>query len=163
QATSHEPVTVYASSSASGPWTLIGLRVDCGERSRGLFSMHCDFDLADGGLASARFFKVEDGEIYPCLAAGTITEGADIHAVLAERWENPDDLTWRFHLRRGVRFHDGRLMEAADVVASLERARHHPQSQVAGYLIAVASVREVDGETVEIATARPYPVLLNKL
>jgi hypothetical protein len=25
--------------------------------------------------------KVEDGEIYPCLAGGTVTEGADIDAI----------------------------------------------------------------------------------
>ncbi len=34
---------------------------------------------------------------------------------LAERWEQPDALTWIFHLRDGVRFHDGRPLEAADV------------------------------------------------
>jgi hypothetical protein len=81
QTTAREPVTVYASTSAQGPFTLIGLRYDCGSRSQGLFSNHCDFDLHDGGLAEARYFRVEDGEIYPCLAGGTITEGADIDAV----------------------------------------------------------------------------------
>ena len=76
-----EPVTLYASSSPQGPFTLVGLRVPCGERSPGLFSNHCDFDLRAGGVASARYLKIEDGEIYPCLAAGTVTEGADIDAV----------------------------------------------------------------------------------
>ncbi len=27
--------------------------------------------------------------------------------LLAEKWENPDDLTWRFYLRKGVKFHNG--------------------------------------------------------
>jgi hypothetical protein len=76
-----EPVTLYASASPQGPFTLVGLRVPCGERSPGLFSNHCDFDLREGGLAAARYLKVEDGEIYPCLAAGSVTEGADIDAV----------------------------------------------------------------------------------
>jgi hypothetical protein len=76
-----EPVSLYASSNPQGPFTRIGLRVPCGERSAGLFSNHCDFDLRDGGLAAARYLKVEDGEIYPCLAAGSVTEGADIDAV----------------------------------------------------------------------------------
>jgi hypothetical protein len=76
-----EPVTLYASTNPQGPFTLVGLRVPCGERSPGLFSNHCDFDLRAGGLAAARYLKVEDGEIFPCLAAGTVTEGADVDAV----------------------------------------------------------------------------------
>ena len=76
-----EPVTLYASTLPQGPFTLVGLRVPCGERSPGLFSNHCDFDLRAGGLAAARYLKVEDGEIFPCLAAGSVTEGADIDAV----------------------------------------------------------------------------------
>jgi len=77
-----EPVTLYASSSPQGPFTLVGLRVPCGTRSGGgIFSNHCDFDLRAGGVASARYLKIEDGEIFPCLARGTVTEGADIDAV----------------------------------------------------------------------------------
>ncbi len=81
QTQSGEPVTLYASTSSQGPFTLLGLRFDCRTRSPGLFSNHCDFDLHDGGLAEARYFKIEDGEIYPCLGGGTLTEGADIDAI----------------------------------------------------------------------------------
>jgi len=34
---------------------------------------------------------------------------------LAESWQIPDPLTYVFHLRRGVRFHDGRPLTARDV------------------------------------------------
>lgn len=34
---------------------------------------------------------------------------------LATHWEQPDELTYLVHLRRGVRFHDGRPLTAADV------------------------------------------------
>ena len=34
---------------------------------------------------------------------------------LAERWEQPDARTWIFHIRDGVRFTDGRPLEAQDV------------------------------------------------
>jgi hypothetical protein len=81
QTTTGEPVTLYASLNPDGPYTLVGLRVPCGIRTPGLLSNHCDFDLRDGGLAAARYLKVEDGEIYPCLAGGTVSEGADIDAV----------------------------------------------------------------------------------
>ncbi|MDP9039525.1 MAG: ABC transporter substrate-binding protein [Acidobacteriota bacterium] len=39
---------------------------------------------------------------------------------LATSWEQPDPLTWIFHLRPGVRFHDGRPLEAEDVVWTIE-------------------------------------------
>ena len=39
---------------------------------------------------------------------------------LATSWEQPDALTWLFHLRDGVRFHDGQLLSAEDVVWSIE-------------------------------------------
>ena len=31
------------------------------------------------------------------------------------RWDTPDPLTYVFHLRRGVKFHDGRPLTSADV------------------------------------------------
>lgn len=34
---------------------------------------------------------------------------------LAESWESPDPLTYVFHLRHGVKFHDGRTLTSADV------------------------------------------------
>ncbi len=39
---------------------------------------------------------------------------------LAERWEQPNPLTIAFHLRSGVRFHDGRALTARDVVWTIE-------------------------------------------
>lgn len=39
---------------------------------------------------------------------------------LATSWEQPDPLTWVFHLRDGVRFHDGRPLTADDVVWTIE-------------------------------------------
>ncbi len=40
---------------------------------------------------------------------------------LAESWEQPDDVTYIFHLRKGVKFHSGREMKAEDVKYSFER------------------------------------------
>lgn len=83
QATSNEEVTVYASPGPQGPFTLLGLREPCSNRSAGVFSNHCTFDLRSGGLSEARYLRVEDGEIYPCLSGDTVSEGADIDAVQA--------------------------------------------------------------------------------
>jgi len=37
------------------------------------------------------------------------------HGDLAEKWETPDPVTYVFHLRSGVKFHDGRTLTSADV------------------------------------------------
>lgn len=79
---------------------------------------------------------------------------------LAQSWENPDSLTWVFHLRPGVKFHNGRMLTARDVVFSLERAR---DGQLRSYLATEAYLRAVDSLTVEIRTRQPSAVLLNKL
>ena len=43
----------------------------------------------------------------------------ELHGDLAESWETPDALTYVFHLRRGVRFHDGRELTSRDVKATI--------------------------------------------
>ena len=46
-----------------------------------------------------------------------LSKGDDLNVApgLAERWEIPDPLTYVFHLHRGVKFHDGRLLTSRDV------------------------------------------------
>ncbi len=51
-----------------------------------------------------------------------MTEDQTIQPDLAESWQFSEDLTsWSFHLRRGVKFHDGTEMTSADVVAMVRR------------------------------------------
>ncbi|WP_254063477.1 ABC transporter substrate-binding protein [Granulicella sp. S190] len=46
-------------------------------------------------------------------------EHYELQPWLATSWEQPDPLTWVFHLRNGVRFHDGRPVEAEDVAYTI--------------------------------------------
>ena len=75
---------------------------------------------------------------------------------LAERWRMPDPLTYTFSLKRGVRFHNGRELRAADVKFVLERAANpetkHPH--MARYQN-ITSVRIVDDYTVTVTLAKP--------
>jgi peptide/nickel transport system substrate-binding protein len=47
-------------------------------------------------------------------------EHYELRPWLATSWEQPDSLTWVFHLHDRVRFHDGRALEAQDVVYTIE-------------------------------------------
>jgi hypothetical protein len=85
QSVSNEPVSVYVSKSADGPYTLLlPYFQDCGNRVPGTNNVqkYCDFDLASARVSEARYVRVEDAEIYPC-PCGTQSEGADLDAVQA--------------------------------------------------------------------------------
>ncbi len=68
-------------------------------------------------------------------------EGAELVPSLAERWEVLEQgHLYRFHLRRGVRFHNGRVIEAKDVHDSLVRLLLPELASTSGWII-----REVHG------------------
>ncbi|MDS1140118.1 ABC transporter substrate-binding protein [Pusillimonas sp. SM2304] len=70
-----------------------------------------------------------------------------------------DGLTYTIPLREGVPFHDGQVMEAADVVASLKRwmTVATKGKDLAQY---ISDVSERDNHTVVIKLSRPYSPLL---
>jgi peptide/nickel transport system substrate-binding protein len=77
---------------------------------------------------------------------------------LAQRWERIDPLTWRFRLRPGARWQDGRPVTAADVVFSFDAFSDstldaNARSYLAGRLHATAD----DSATVRITFAAPSP------
>jgi peptide/nickel transport system substrate-binding protein len=80
-----------------------------------------------------------------------------VHPALAERLENPDPLTYVAHLRRGIRFHDGRELTARDVVytfaAFLDPAFVSPFK---GAYKLLRGVRAVDDDTVRFTLTEPF-------
>ena len=80
---------------------------------------------------------------------------------VAERWENPDPSTWRFHLRRNIKFHDGKELTADDVKFSVELAQASPTARAK--VANVTDVKVVDRHTVEIRTSGPAASLLANL
>ena len=56
----------------------------------------------------------------------TYNKKFEIVPMLATKWEiSSDGLTYTFHLRQGVKFHNGKEMTSEDVVASLTRFMAH--------------------------------------
>ena len=82
---------------------------------------------------------------------------------LAEKWENPDNLTWLFHLRKAVTFHDGTPFTAHDVKFSIERCKTWAKSGFKATAGQVDSVEVIDDFTVKITTKKPFGILPRKL
>ncbi len=81
---------------------------------------------------------------------------------LAERWENPDERTWLFRLRPGLRFSDGTPVTATDVAAALTFGQG-PRAVARNILSPVESVEALAPDLVRVRTRYPFPVLLRHL
>ncbi len=96
-------------------------------------------------------------------ALTSIAADGSVEPFLAERFDvSADGRTFRFVLRRGVTFHNGDPLTAADVVANIERVK----TKVKGGWLASA-MKLVDGvaaegdDTVVLKLTKPYAPLLN--
>ncbi len=91
---------------------------------------------------------------------GLVTRDKDLKIVpaLAERWEIVEPTRWRFHLRKGVKFHNGADFSADDVIFSLERALS-PESNIRTRFAAKLKAEKVDAHTVDFVLAVPNPIL----
>ena len=78
---------------------------------------------------------------------------------LATQWEVVNDRTWRFHLRRDVKFQDGTPLTADDVVFSIERSQQ-PSSQHGVFTRRLGKAVRVDDHTIELRQDSPNPLLL---
>jgi len=66
---------------------------------------------------------------------------------LAESWEaTPDAATWTFKLRKGVEFHNGKTMDADDVVASINHHRGENSKSAAKAILASITEIKADGK-----------------
>jgi len=81
-----------------------------------------------------------------------------LEPALATSWEQVEPTVWRFHLRQGVKFHDGAPFNADDVLFSLARAASE-SSDMRSTVSSVKEVRRVDDYTVDVETTTPDPTL----
>ncbi len=104
---------------------------------------------------------------------------ARVQPALAERWDvSADGLTYTFHLRRGVTFHDGSPFRAADVVRSFERVlspatrggRGEPlypirgaRDYAAGKVQSIAGLAAPNDSTVVVNLASPNAIFIKLL
>src|SRR5216683_7429694 len=103
-------------------------------------------------------------QVGAAIAPGTFT----VEPHLAERWEAPDDLTYVFHLRRGVKWHNkpplhGRELVADDVRFTFDRFLSEPANVLREQLEPVERVEVVDRYTVKFVLKEPFVWLPDRL
>lgn len=83
---------------------------------------------------------------------------------LAESWEHTNALTWRFRLRRNVKFHNGEPFSSESVKFTLDRALNPDKKATTWSQIrTISEVRIVDDYTVDIITSQPDILLPARL
>ncbi len=85
----------------------------------------------------------------------------NLNGDLAEKWENPDPLTYVFHLKPGIKFHDGRPLTSKDVKATLEFMMNPAnKSPKRGAFTMIASIDAPSPEIVTFHLKEPYASFL---
>jgi len=140
-----------------------GDRVDLGDGSSGnlVAAIAGEPDQLDSQKTSAYFsFEVLEN-VFDTLVEPDAN--LEMRPALAESWTvSPDQLSWTFHLRHGVTFHDGSPFTSDDVVYSYRRIIDQELTN-ADKLSAVTDIAAPDRSTVRITLKQPTPNLLTNL
>ncbi|MDS1872082.1 ABC transporter substrate-binding protein [Vibrio vulnificus] len=86
------------------------------------------------------------------------TQKFDFEPRLAEKWERVNDTTYRFQLRKGVKFHSGNELTADDVVWTFDRLKDSPDFKA--IFEPYEKMVKVDDYTVELVSKGAYPLVL---
>ena len=124
------------------------------------WSSQGDYLTADPMAQNELLTNSINGQVYESL----VERGKKLEIVpaLATSWKQESPTVWVFHLRKGVKFHDGSDFTADDVVFSIKRLQGKT-SNFRVYGNAVGEPKKIDEYTVQLTTPVPNPVMLEML
>src|SRR5499426_3182742 len=137
-------------------------------RVRGYDPVHFDHHLTTNARTNTTLSFLHSTlvryKVGPEIAPGTFT----VEPHLAERWEEPDDLTCVFYLRRGVTWHNkpplnGRELVADDVKFTFDRFLNEKANVLRDQLEPVERIEVVDRYTVKFVLKEPFVWLPTRL
>ena len=101
--------------------------------------------------------------IYTCLLRWDAT-ASHVEPDLAVAWENPDPQTFVFHLRDGVKFHNGDALTSEDVKFTFQRlVDPATRSPWVSIFSVISAIDTPDPRTVVFRLANPFSPFLNYL
>src|SRR5215510_14917977 len=128
------------------------------------FDPHLTLNLKTNNTVSFVYNKLVRHKVGAGVPPGTFTVEPD----LAERWEEPDDTTVVFYLKKGVRWHNkppvnGRELTAEDVKFTYDRFLTEKGNPLKFMLDPVDKIEVVDRYTVRFRLKEPFVWLVNIL
>src|SRR5712691_7436551 len=128
------------------------------------FDHHLTLNVRTNATLSFAYSTLVRYKVGADVRPGTFT----IEPHLAERWEQPDDTTYIFHLRHGVKWHNkpplnGRELVADDVKFTYDRFLAEPGNPLRFTLESVDHIEVVDRYTVKFLLKEPFVWLVNVL
>lgn len=143
-----------------------------------LHDVSCSGDTIVVGLGADKIITLDPGNyrdrdtetvirnIFDALV--TRTPDGKVVPEIAESWDVPDPQTYVFHLRKGVKFHDGHELNADDVVFTFERVLKEngisgQTSPRKGLLGPLERVEKIDDYTVKFTLKNAFPVFTQAL
>jgi peptide/nickel transport system substrate-binding protein len=135
---------------------------------RYLVSNTANFDTFDphlGIASSTAYFP----RIYNVLVNQSAVKPGFFFFDLAEKYENPDDVTWNFTLRSGVKVGPNDLgvperdMDGEDVVATFDRIKNEPRANNGAFVKEFVESVTATGNVVTIKTTKPFAWFLNRV
>jgi peptide/nickel transport system substrate-binding protein len=115
-------------------------------------------------ILDSYMINVSFGQLRNCLTE--IAPDGSLIGELGESWDASDDASvWTFKLRQGVEFHNGKTMDANDVVASINHHRGEESKSAAKGIIAAITDVKMDGKDTVVFTlsggSADFPYLMS--
>ena len=125
-----------------------------------IFALASETGSMDPGAYNVNWSNTVYMQVYESLLREDPQDRTVIIPELADSYEFIDDgNTLRFHIRQGVKFHDGTPLTADDVEYSLNRAMEKPAN--ASLASMMKDAVKVDDETVDLHLEYPFKPILN--
>jgi len=108
--------------------------------------------------------------LWSCLGGNVLYRDAETKKLDPERsqltsWKNLNETTWEFTIRKGLKFHTGNPMSAADFKFTIEEGILNPERKAKHRTRYkwIKEVKVIDDLTFQIITHKPFPITLDRL